>query len=307
MSTRTNAPQDSLRIHNVAAVTGVPEPTLRAWERRYGVPSPARTAAKYRLYTSEDVRLVREMRRLTESGVAANEAARRARSSKEKARSRTMGPYDPYAQMCITLVDAVKAFDVEAFESALREAMTLGSHLEIIDRVLLPTLRSVGDGWHAGQLSVAQEHFTSQRIGGLLRDLLRLLSGVRGEYVVLACVAKERHEIGLLSFGVKLAAWGYRPIFLGADVPPKELAKAIAGFEPALVGLAMTGAPTKARDGRTMIDAYAKACRSCPWIMGGNGAEAYAKTIRAHGGILAPSNTEVLRQIVMQLRKRGAA
>ena len=38
------------RIHVVAEMTGIPAATLRAWERRYGIPSPERTASGYRLY-----------------------------------------------------------------------------------------------------------------------------------------------------------------------------------------------------------------------------------------------------------------
>ena len=46
------------RIRAVAELTGVSTATLRAWERRYGVPTPSRTASAYRLYGDEDVALV---------------------------------------------------------------------------------------------------------------------------------------------------------------------------------------------------------------------------------------------------------
>ena len=36
------------RIQSVAEMTGVSAATLRAWERRYGIPAPRRTAAAYR-------------------------------------------------------------------------------------------------------------------------------------------------------------------------------------------------------------------------------------------------------------------
>src|SRR5512142_2436881 len=64
------------RIQAAAELSGVPAATLRAWERRYGVPVPRRTASAYRLYNADDVELVRRMRLLVEDGVSPAEAAR---------------------------------------------------------------------------------------------------------------------------------------------------------------------------------------------------------------------------------------
>ena len=64
------------RIRVVSEMTGIPSATLRAWERRYGIPSPQRTASSYRLYSDFDVETVRQMRDLCDQGVSPSEAAR---------------------------------------------------------------------------------------------------------------------------------------------------------------------------------------------------------------------------------------
>jgi DNA-binding transcriptional MerR regulator len=64
------------RINHVAETTGIPEATLRAWERRYHVPKPARTPSGYRLYSQDDVAQVRKMRELCEAGVSPGDAAK---------------------------------------------------------------------------------------------------------------------------------------------------------------------------------------------------------------------------------------
>jgi acyl-CoA hydrolase len=64
------------RINRVAETTGVPEATLRAWERRYQVPKPSRTPSGYRLYSQGDVAQVRRMRELCEAGIAPADAAK---------------------------------------------------------------------------------------------------------------------------------------------------------------------------------------------------------------------------------------
>src|SRR5512134_2711280 len=53
----------------VARETGVPADTFRAWERRYGVPRPQRTAGGHRLYSECDIAIIRWLRDRTDEGV----------------------------------------------------------------------------------------------------------------------------------------------------------------------------------------------------------------------------------------------
>ena len=80
----------------VSQLTGVSTATLRAWERRYGVPTPARTASAYRLYSEGDVALIRRMSDLVRQGVAAAEAARSVLASSERALPVVSGDIDPF-------------------------------------------------------------------------------------------------------------------------------------------------------------------------------------------------------------------
>jgi DNA-binding transcriptional MerR regulator len=64
------------RINVVSEQTGVPEATLRAWERRYQVPKPERTPSGYRIYSRDDVAQVQQIRSLCEQGMSPAEAAK---------------------------------------------------------------------------------------------------------------------------------------------------------------------------------------------------------------------------------------
>lgn len=49
-------------VFNIKAVvreTGIPADTLRAWERRYGVPRPERSAGRQRIYSRRDIQLIK--------------------------------------------------------------------------------------------------------------------------------------------------------------------------------------------------------------------------------------------------------
>ena len=54
--------EEHFSISEVAAMVGLTNHTIRAWERRYGIPKPARTAAAHRRYTMDDVELLRRMK-----------------------------------------------------------------------------------------------------------------------------------------------------------------------------------------------------------------------------------------------------
>jgi DNA-binding transcriptional MerR regulator len=73
---RTDVPMKHYRISEAAARAGLTKHTVRAWERRYGLPAPKRTSTRYRLYSDADVEVLRRMGRLLEQGVAPAEAAK---------------------------------------------------------------------------------------------------------------------------------------------------------------------------------------------------------------------------------------
>src|SRR5215470_3627885 len=64
-------------LFNTKAVvrqTGIPAPTLRAWERRYGILSPQRGPNDYRLYSERDIAIIRWLREQVENGLSISQA-----------------------------------------------------------------------------------------------------------------------------------------------------------------------------------------------------------------------------------------
>ena len=57
-------------IRTVAAITGVNPVTLRAWESRYGLVRPRRTAKGHRLYSNREIDVINETLALLDKGVA---------------------------------------------------------------------------------------------------------------------------------------------------------------------------------------------------------------------------------------------
>ncbi|HLT36250.1 MAG TPA: MerR family transcriptional regulator, partial [Enhygromyxa sp.] len=113
------------RIQTVAEMTGVPAATLRAWERRYGIPSPERSSSSYRLFSEHDVASVRKLKELCDQGMAPAEAARLVSRIEEASNTPVEG--DPYRRACEAILRAIADFDPRDLEQSVRAAMFLGS------------------------------------------------------------------------------------------------------------------------------------------------------------------------------------
>ena len=296
------------RIHTVAEVTGIASATLRAWERRYGVPTPTRSAAAYRLYSDHDVDLIKKMRDNLASGVAAAEAARLVLAGEDQPQL-TVPEADPFVASRDRIIDAVVRFHPEGLEEEVRRALTLGAAMHIFDRTLGPAMRAIGDLWHQGKVSVAQEHLASQVVGAAMADMLRFAQPTEAERrAVLACFADEDHGLGLYGVALRFASWGLRVVNLGARTPPSAVGSVVQALAPDLVGLSCSVAPEPAR-ARELIDAYADACRTTAWIVGGPGAAGMERLIEARGGIyvdrdLSEARAEIERAIASRHRAR---
>jgi DICT domain-containing protein len=70
-----------IAIKDVAERTGIAAATIRMWEQRYGFPEPSRTASGYRIYTDEDVELLRRVGSLRADGLSVPAALDRARET----------------------------------------------------------------------------------------------------------------------------------------------------------------------------------------------------------------------------------
>ena len=251
----------TMRIGELAAKVGVSTHVLRAWESRYGLLRPVRSAGGYRLYGHEDERRVREVIALRDQGVSAAEASRRVlaterggavgydddddsgqagttelgRGANGARTASGVGTPDGSAppglradppMLVAQLLDAVTALDEDRAHAVLDTAFHERSVESAIIDVLLPLFVRVGEMWELGRIGIAQEHFASSLVRRRL-GALSLTWGVgTGPVAVLACPPGEFHDIVLLSFGVLLGRAGWRIRYLGPDTPIHSLSQA---------------------------------------------------------------------------------
>ena len=221
------------RIGELSRRTGVSPDLLRAWERRYGVLRPARSAGGLRLYSSADVERVRLMREHLSGGVAAAEAAALVAGADEG----VAGPAADLSELRAALAAALDHFDESHAQAVLDRALSAATVDSVLTQLVLPYLHELGDRWAEGRASIAQEHFASAVLRGRLLGLARGWGNGLGPLALAACLPGERHDLGLLCFGLALRGRGWRIAYLGADTPLATVEEAAGTLAPDLVVL----------------------------------------------------------------------
>jgi methanogenic corrinoid protein MtbC1 len=280
-----------LRIGELARRAGVSPETLRAWERRYGLLSPGRSPGGYRLYSEEDERRLRVMRGHVEDGLAPAEAARLTLAEAAP------GPGPPTPPGVLpgardALLGRLLGFDETGAHEVIDRALADYSVAAVLDGLVLPCLREVGDRWEAGAATVAQEHFASGVVRGRLLGLARGWDQGRGPRALLSCAPGEQHDIGLICFGLGLRANGWRITFLGQDTPIGTLGDAVRRLRPDRV---VISASDPARVADVAGDLTALADPGALWL-GGPGVTPEVAAL-VDGGVLSGSPLEAARAL----------
>ncbi len=116
--------------------------------------------------------------------------------------------------------------------SVIENAMVAGMAIEdVYLHLLTPALRSVGDRWETGAITVADEHVASAvtlRLIGRLGPQFSRRGRKRGT-VVTAAPAGETHSLPIALFADLLRGRGFRVLDLGGNVPADSLASIVAG------------------------------------------------------------------------------
>jgi DNA-binding transcriptional MerR regulator len=233
--------QSRYPIRAVAKITGLSLDTLRAWERRYHAVEPERSE-RGRQYGPAQIERLLLLRRLTKQGHAIGQIASRPDAELQSLLAR---PEQKVSEMPPALIAPVLSA-IEAFNSA-RAGDELGrlaavlAPRDFVYQVVLPLMRETGNRWRRGTLAIAQEHLLTSNLRSLLGGMMRLFrqSGPAAK-MVLATPAGEAHEFGILAAAMLAAVMGLEPVYLGANLPALEIARAAERTGACAVALGVT-------------------------------------------------------------------
>ncbi|MBE2200643.1 MAG: MerR family transcriptional regulator [Anaerolinea sp.] len=253
MANARKTPTFNMKV--VIQETGIKPDTLRAWERRYGLPEPNRTQGGHRLYSQYDIDMLKWLLTRQKEGMSISHATRLWQqmaeegrdpflltdsvASVEPARSGLDISGDMIAQTRAAWIKACLDYNEVEAQRILVQAFALYPVELVCLEVLQKGLSAIGQGWYEGRVSVQQEHFTSALA---VRQLEVMLSSTvqasRHGRILIACPPHEQHTFSALLLTLLLRRRGWEVIYLGANVPLEQLEDALTTIAPHLVILA---------------------------------------------------------------------
>lgn len=249
----STTPAFNLKV--VLKETGLTADTLRAWERRYGLPVPQRTAGGHRLYSQRDIETIKWLMKRQTDGLSISRAV-------DMWKEQIASGLDPLADTAheaiaptsiisaqhplATTLDEFRARWVEAClnfsestsEQILNQAFSIFPVEAICIEILQKGLSEIGSLWYENRASVQQEHFASSLA---IRRLDALLSAsplpTRKQTVIVGCPPEEWHTLIPLLLALFLRRRGLNVVYLGANIPAEQFSHMIKNVSADLVVL----------------------------------------------------------------------
>jgi len=206
-------------------MTGLTAGTLRAWERRHGAVEPLRDAAGRRVYDAAMIERLTRLHRLTTRG----HPIRRLSMLDDAAldglleESAHIG-YGDVDALCERMLDAVTGYRIGELDRLLSVSIATLPPAILVTRVISPLLTLVGQRWALGQLGIAQERLLSSLLRARMIAILNPRPSERGPRLLFATLPGEHHELGLLIAALIAYGAGAPLLYLGTDLPARDLA-----------------------------------------------------------------------------------
>jgi MerR family transcriptional regulator, light-induced transcriptional regulator len=302
-------------IQVVARRTGLSADVIRAWERRYRAVSPERTQIGRRLYSDHDIdrltllrraihagRRIGDVARLSHTelaGLVASDTAAAAQSPSAPGRAPASAASAQHVETCIR---AVLEMRPDALESALASAAVTFSQPIVLEEIIAPLLRYVGEQCRAGSLRSSQEHAASAVTRAFLSQILAGAQAPIGAPVILlGSLTGQNHELGALMAAVAAASEGWKVIYLGPNLPADEIAYAAKQTGARVVGLSIVYPADDVHLPNELRRLRAQMPERTVLIVGGSGSSGYDRTL-AEVRAIRPQNLDEFRLVLQELR-----
>lgn len=212
-------------IKDLENLSGIKAHTIRIWEQRYSFLKPQRTATNIRYYSNLELKVLLNISLLNKYGYKISHINR---MTNEELREKTLTLTSPEAQQERTINDLIQHMtdvDIDQFEAVIDQHIHAKGIEKTITYIIFPFLERIGILWLTDHINPAQEHL----ITNIIRQ--KLIVGIDKAITPLSLKTKmllflpenEHHEIGLLFLHYLLKNRGVKVIYLGANVPVKDL------------------------------------------------------------------------------------
>ena len=212
-------------VTTTSRMTGLTPGTLRAWERRYAVVDPHRDEAGRRVYDAVMIERLARLQRLTEQGHPIRRLAPLGDAALDDLlnESSQIG-YGGVEMLSEQMLEAVIGYRIGALDRLLSVAVATLPLAILVTRVISPLLAEVGRRWVAGELDIAQERMLSSLLRARMIAILNPRPSETGPKLLFSTLPGEHHELGLLMAALLAYEAGAPLLYLGTNLPARDLA-----------------------------------------------------------------------------------
>jgi MerR family transcriptional regulator, light-induced transcriptional regulator len=232
-------------IRDLENLSGIKAHTIRVWEQRYSFLRPKRTETNIRYYSNEELKIILNIALLNKYGYKISQLDK---MNEVELRQKVLGLNSVEAvqdRVVYELIQGMIDLDMDKFEAALDSFIFSRGIDKAITQIIFPFLERVGILWVTDGINPAQEHLVSNIIRQkIVVGIDSMISHVQsGKSVLLFLPEGEHHELGLLYAWYLLRARGVKALYLGADVPVKDLEFVVKAKKPDFIYMHLTTRP----------------------------------------------------------------
>jgi len=218
--------QKNYSIKDLEILSGIKAHTIRIWEQRYDLLHPVRTDTNIRRYSEDDLKLLLNVAILNKKGYKISRIAKFKKVDVAKEAYRMLATDKSSEIQMDGLRHAMITLDEEAFNKVFANLTMRYGFEEAMTKVIYPFLELIGVLWQTGAVTPLHEHFAVSIIRQKIvvaMDMLPVPARDSENGYVLACPENEFHELGLLFTNYLLRSRNIHTVYLGANMPLKDI------------------------------------------------------------------------------------
>ncbi len=232
-------------IKDIENLSGIKAHTLRIWEQRYGLLTPARTETNIRYYDNNDLKKILRVAFLNRLGYKISRIDKMSEAEMQQLVQslHNAAALDEFSAN--ELIEAMVDMDIRRFESLIDRYIAQYGIAYTASKLFWLFFDKVGFLWMTGSINPAQEHLTSNIIRQkLLAGIDTLPQPAAGKPFLLFLPEGELHEIGLLYVYFLLREKRVNVVYLGANIPFEDVVFVYNYYEPSHIYIHLTSVLT---------------------------------------------------------------
>lgn len=235
---------NAFTIRDLENLSGIKAHTIRIWEQRYHFLKPQRTTTNIRYYSNTELKTLLNVSLLNKYGYKISHIDKMQSAEMEQRIHSLTDVQAAQERMVNELIQSMVDMDTEAFEKTVSGYISQkGIELTVI-HVIFPFLERTGILWESGHINPSQEHLITNLIRQKLIVAIETTVPVKqsNKRLLLYLPEGEFHELGLLFIYYLLKSRGVPTIYLGANVPVKDVGYVVDLKKADIAFIHLTGA-----------------------------------------------------------------